>query len=216
MTTKPTLGQILGMAGGLLLFIFGFLDWYSHGPSGWDLPIANWAPLLGIITAILLAILAFAKLPQLDRFALKPGTLLFGVGLLLTLDTFGWLIGDTGGSVAAGLILSFICALVMLAGGILDVLGIDPIAGAGTAHAGYPPQAYGQTPAGYPQPGYGPPPTAYPQPGQAPPPPAAYPPAAPQAPTPPQVPGPPSGTETQVVQPNPGNPGPPPVPGQGF
>jgi hypothetical protein len=215
MTTKPTLGQILGMAGGLLLFIFGFLDWYSHGPSGWDLPIANWAPLLGIITAILLAVLAFAKVPQLDRFSLKPGTLLFGVGLLLTLDTFGWLIGDTGGSVAAGLILSFICALVMLAGGVLDVLGIDPMASTGIATGGYPPQAYGQPPAGYPQPGYGPPPGAYPQPGQAPPPPSAYPPPAAPPTAPPPNPGPPAGTETQVVPPNP-NPGPPPVPGQGF
>lgn len=215
MTTKPTLGQILGMAGGLLLFIFGFLDWYSgggYGQSGWGIPVGNWAPLLGIITAAVLAVIVFVKLPQLEKMDFKASSLMLASGLLLTLDTFSFIIADHGGSVGAGLILSFISALVLLAGGVLDTMGIDPIAGTGTtgAGSGYPPQAYGQ-------PGYGQPPAGYPQPGQAPPPPSAYPPAAPPAPaTPPPATGAPSGTETQVVQPNPANPGPPPVPGQGF
>lgn len=140
-----TLGQVLVMAAGVLLFIWSFLDWYStpgQGFNAWSgstIPglvlTATWVPLLSLAIALLVGIKAFGSgLP--DRvWSFSWAQLSVVVGLFDVLITFGFLVANrsVGGfgslDLGVGLILSFITALVMLAGAILDQAGV----GAGTS-----------------------------------------------------------------------------------
>jgi hypothetical protein len=130
--------QLIVMAAGLLLFIWSFLAWYSS-PGGtanaWStatipglVMTATWVPLLSLAIAALVAIRAFGSgLP--DRvWGFSWPQLSLMVGLFDVLITFGFLVanrtlvvGVNSGSLSLGigLILSFITALAMLAGGIL-------------------------------------------------------------------------------------------------
>jgi len=135
-----TLGQVLVMAAGVLLFIWSFLDWYStpgQGFNAWSgstIPglvlTATWVPLLSLAIALLVGIKAFGSgLP--DRvWSFSWAQLSVVVGLFDVLITFGFLVANrsVGGfgslDLGVGLILSFITALVMLAGGILDQAGV--------------------------------------------------------------------------------------------
>ena len=124
------------MAAGVLMFVWGFLPWYSD-PGGsanaWSTATvpglvltATWVPLLSLAIAVLVAIRAFGGgLP--DRvWGFSWAQLAVMVGLFDVLITFGFLVANRslGGfgtvSLGAGLILSFITALVMLAGAIFD------------------------------------------------------------------------------------------------
>jgi hypothetical protein len=137
---EPTLGQIMVMAAGVLMFIWGFLAWYSS-PGGsanaWSTSTipglaltATWVPLLSLAIAVLVAIKAFGSgLP--DRvWGFSWAQLSVVVGFFDVLVTFGFLVanrslGTIGTlSLGVGLILSFITALVMLAGAILDHAGV--------------------------------------------------------------------------------------------
>ena len=128
------------MAAGVLMFVWSFLPWYSD-PGGsanaWSTTTipglvltATWVPLLSLAIAILVAIKAFGRgLP--DRVGgFSWAQLSVVVGLFDVLITFGLLVanrslGDFGSlSLGVGLILSFITALVMLAGAILDHAGV--------------------------------------------------------------------------------------------
>jgi len=137
--SKPTPGQIMVMAAGVLMFIWSFLAWYSS-PTGsanaWSTATipglvltATWVPLLSLAIAALVAIKALGSLP--DRvWGFSWAQLSVVVGLFDVLITFGFLVANRSlGSfgtltLGAGLILSFITALVMLAGAILDHAGV--------------------------------------------------------------------------------------------
>lgn len=137
---KPALGQMLVMAAGILMFVWGFLPWYSV-PGGsynaWSTATvpglvltATWVPLLSLAIAVLVAVKAFGSgLP--DRvWGFSWAQLSVVAGLFDVLITFGFLVanrslGGFGGlSLGEGLILSFITALVMLAGAVLDHTGV--------------------------------------------------------------------------------------------
>ena len=142
---KLTPGQMLVMAAGVLMFIWGFLDWYSSPGQGFNAWSANtipglvltatWVPLLSLAIAVLVGIRSFGSgLP--DRvWGFSWAQLSVVVGLFDVLITFGFLVANrsVGGfgslNLGVGLILSFITALVMLAGAILDQAGV----GAGTS-----------------------------------------------------------------------------------
>ena len=135
-----TLGQIMVMAAGVLMFIWSFLDWYSSpgfGANAWSTTTfpglvltGTWVPLLSLAIAVLVAIKAFGSgLP--DRaWGFSWAQLSMVVGLIDVLITFGFLVANrTVGTIGTlslgiGLILSFITALVMLAGAILDHAGV--------------------------------------------------------------------------------------------
>lgn len=219
MTKKPTLGQALVMAGGLLTFIFGFLPWLSGGgqsASAWSgdtipglFPWASTVPVLGLVIAGLVAFAVFAgTLPErLWIFTLNQLTIVIGAGALWMVIAL--LIADKHfASSGFALIVSIVWTAAILAGGILDELGIatdvfDRPVGAG-GPGGHPQQQWGQ--AGQPpsppawgqpqqppaQPGWGqpeqpqrPPTPQQPPAPQAPPPPPQAPPPPPQAPPPP-------------------------------
>lgn len=138
---KPTFGQTVVMVTGLLLFIWGFLPWYSDAggsANAWSTETipglvltATWVPLLSLAIVVFVAIKVFG-----DGF---PDTVLgftwaqisIMVGLFNVLITLGFLVanrslGNLGSlDLGAGLILSFITALVLLAGAVFDHLGMD-------------------------------------------------------------------------------------------
>ncbi|HVX16780.1 MAG TPA: hypothetical protein VHA73_02005 [Acidimicrobiales bacterium] len=222
MTKKPTLGQILVMAGGVLTFIFGFLDWLKSpiggsGINAWSsdslpglFPWATTSVVLCLAVAALVAAKVFAgNLPEkLWIFTLNQLVIIVGAGglwLVLSLLISNKHGADTG----IGLILSIFGTAAVLAGGILDELGIDPL-NKPVAAGGPGGQPWGQPGGQPPQPGWGQPqaPQQPPAPGWGQPqaPSAAPPPPAPQAPPgpPPAPPAPPTGDQ------------PPPPPGQAF
>ncbi len=201
MSKKPTLGQVLVMAGGALTFIFGFLAWFStkggFGFGGKDIsawsgdavpglfPWATTVPVLCLVVAILTAVKTFGgSFPEkLWIFTLDQINLVVGAGSLWLVVAL--LIADKhGADTGIGLILSIFTTAAVLVGAIFDVQGIatDVFSRPATAGGpgGYPPQQWqqpgapGQPPGGWGQPPQAPPPQQPPPPapsGQAPPPP---------------------------------------------
>lgn len=215
MTKKPTLGQILVMAGGAFTFIFGFLDWLSakgggSSVSAWSgdslpglFPWATTVPVLCLAVGVLVAVSAFGTLPEkLWIFTLNQLTIVVGAGALWTV--LGVLIADKHGAADAGigLILSIFTTAAVLAGGILDELGVgtDIMANTGGGSAGSAQQPWGQQPGQQPwgqqqapqqpAPGWGQPPAPQAPPTQAPPTQAPPPPPPAGSPTPPPPPPP--------------------------
>ena len=137
---RPTLGQAIVMVTGVLLFIWGFLPWYSDAggsANAWStetipglLLTATWVPLLSLAIAIFVAIKVFANGFPDQVFGFTWAQLSMVVGLIGVLISLGFLVanrslGNLGSlNLGVGLILSFITALVLLAGGVLDHLGI--------------------------------------------------------------------------------------------
>jgi hypothetical protein len=137
---KPTLGQTLVMAGGALMFIWGFLDWFSGGGTGANAFSGNtvpglrltgsWVPLLSLSIAILMAIKVFGDVLPDEVWDFSWQQLSLIVGAFDTLITFGFLVANRnlGGlahlNLGIGLILSFLTALVLLTGAILDHVGV--------------------------------------------------------------------------------------------
>jgi hypothetical protein len=137
---RPTLGQLIVMATGVLLFIWGFLPWYSDAggsANAWSnetipglLLTATWVPLLSLAIAIFVAIKVFADGFPDRVFGFTWAQLSMVAGLFGVLISLGFLVANrslgTLGSLnlGAGLILSFITSLVMLAGAILDHAGV--------------------------------------------------------------------------------------------
>ena len=137
---RPTLGQAIVMATGVLLFIWGFLPWYSDAggsANAWSqetipglLLTATWVPLLSLAIAIFVAIKVFFD-GFADRvFGFTWAQLSMVVGLFGVLISLGFLVanrslGNLGSlSLGPGLILSFITSLVLLGGAVLDYIGI--------------------------------------------------------------------------------------------
>jgi hypothetical protein len=137
---KPTLGQAIVMVTGVLLFVWGFLPWYSDAggsANAWStetipglLLTATWVPLLSLAIAIFVAIKVFANGFPDRVFGFTWPQLSMVVGLIGVLISLGFLVanrslGNLGSlSLGIGLILSFITSLVLLAGGVLDHLGV--------------------------------------------------------------------------------------------
>jgi hypothetical protein len=137
---RPTLGQAIVMAAGILLFIWGFLPWYSDAggsANAWSqetipglLLTATWVPLLSLAIAIFVAIKVFFDGFPDRIFGFTWAQLSMVVGLFGVLISLGFLVanrslGNLGSlSLGPGLILSFITSLVLLGGAVLDYIGI--------------------------------------------------------------------------------------------
>lgn len=138
---KASLGQLIVMVTGVLLFIWGFLPWYSD-PGGsanaWStvtipglLLTATWVPLLSLAITIFVAIKVFFDGFPDRVLGFTWAQLAMVAGLFDVLITLGFLVanrrlGDLGSlDIGTGLILSFITALVLLTGAVLDHFGVD-------------------------------------------------------------------------------------------
>jgi hypothetical protein len=137
---RPTFGQTVVMVTGVLLFIWGFLPWYSDAggsANAWStvtipglLLTATWVPLLSLAIVVFVAIKVFADGFPNKILGFSWAQLSIMVGLFDALITLGFLVanrrlGDLGSlDIGVGLILSFITSLVMLAGAIADHLGM--------------------------------------------------------------------------------------------
>lgn len=138
---RPAFGQWVVMVTGILLFIWGFLPWYGDAggtANAWStvtipglLLTATWVPLLSLAIAIFMAIKVFADGFPDKILGFSWPQLAIMVGLFDALISLGFLVanrrlGNLGSlDLGAGLILSFITALAMLAGAIADHLGMD-------------------------------------------------------------------------------------------
>jgi hypothetical protein len=136
---KLTLGQVIVMVTGVLLFIFGFLPWYSDAggsANAWStetipglLLTATWVPLLSLAIVLFVAIKVFGNGFPDTVLGFTWAQLSIVVGFIDVLITLGFLVANRSlGSLGSldlgpGLILSFIASLVLLGGAVLDHLG---------------------------------------------------------------------------------------------
>jgi len=136
---KLTLGQAIVMITGVLLFIFGFLPWYSDAggsANAWStetipglLLTATWVPLLSLAIVLFVAIKVFGNGFPDTVLGFTWAQLSVVVGFIDVLITLGFLVANRSlGSLGSldlgpGLILSFIASLVLLGGALLDHLG---------------------------------------------------------------------------------------------
>lgn len=141
---KPTLGQVVVIVTGVLLFIWGFLPWYSDqggSANAWStetipglVMTATWVPLLSLALAVFVAIKVFGDGFPDKILGFSWAQISMVVGLFDVLITLGFLVanrslGNLGSlDLGAGLILSFITSLVMLAGAAFEHLGADTAA----------------------------------------------------------------------------------------
>jgi len=126
---------------GLLLFIWGFLPWYSDqggSANAWStetipglVMTATWVPLLSLAIVVFVAIKVFGDGFPDTVLGFSWAQICIMVGLFDVLITLGFLVanrslGNLGSlDLGAGLILSFITSLVLLAGAVFDHLGMD-------------------------------------------------------------------------------------------
>lgn len=138
---KPTLGQAVVIVTGVLVFIWGFLPWYERGgisANAWStitipglVMTATWVPLLSLAIVVFMSIKVFGDGFPDTVLKFTWAQLAMVVGLFDVLITLGYLVanvnlGSYGRlSIGAGLILSFITSLVLLAGAVFDHLGMD-------------------------------------------------------------------------------------------
>jgi hypothetical protein len=136
---KPAVGQAIVMVTGVLLFIWGFLPWYSDAggsANAWStatipglLLTATWVPLLSLALVVFVAIKVFVDGFPDKLLGFSWPQLSMVVGVFDVLITLGYLVanrrlGNLGSlNLGIGLILSFITALVLLGGAILDHIG---------------------------------------------------------------------------------------------
>jgi hypothetical protein len=136
---RLTLGQAIVMVTGVLLFIWGFLPWYSDAggsANAWStetipglLLTATWVPLLSLAIVVFVAIKVFGNGFPDSVLGFSWAQLAIVVGFIDVLISLGFLVANRSlGSLGSldlgpGLILSFITSLVLLAGAVLDHLG---------------------------------------------------------------------------------------------
>jgi hypothetical protein len=136
---KLTLGQAIVMVTGVLLFIWGFLPWYSDAggsANAWStetipglLLTATWVPILSLAIVVFIAIKAFGNGFPDSVLGFTWAQLSIVVGFIDVLITLGFLVANRSlGSLGSldlgpGLILSFITALILLGAAVLDHLG---------------------------------------------------------------------------------------------
>ena len=152
MKRQPTVAEIVMFAGGVVTFIFSFLDFFD-GTNAWGtglFPVTTIIAILGLAMAVFIALDIFAgfRLPDFLTFNYKQMYVTWGV--VAGVFMLAWLIVDTGAlDKKAGLYLMLIGALAMAVGSILNVLGIatqtltvpsgSTATGAGAATAAPPP-----------------------------------------------------------------------------
>jgi hypothetical protein len=166
MKRQPTVADIIMFVGGVVTFIFSFLDFFE-GTNAWGtglFPVTTIIAVLGLAMAVFVALDLFAgfTLPQFLTFNYKQTYATWGI----TAGVFmlAWLILDTPADKKAGLYLMLIGGLVMAVGSILNVLNLATQTVGGGAPASRP-----GTPSSAPPP---PPPPSSPPPPPPPPPPS--------------------------------------------
>jgi hypothetical protein len=136
---RLTLGQAIVMVTGVLLFIWGFLPWYSDAggsANAWStetipglLLTATWVPLLSLAIVVFIAIKVFGNGFPDSVLGFSWAQLAIVVGFIDVLISLGFLVANRSlGSLGSldlgpGLILSFITSLVLLGGAVMDHLG---------------------------------------------------------------------------------------------
>jgi hypothetical protein len=136
---KLTLGQAIVMVTGVLMFVWGFLPWYSDAggsANAWStetipglLLTATWVPLLSLAIVLFVAIKVFGNGFPDTVLGFTWAQLSIVVGFIDVLISLGFLVANRSlGSLGRldlgpGLILSFITSLVLLTGALLDHLG---------------------------------------------------------------------------------------------
>lgn len=136
---RLTLGQAIVIVTGVLLFIWGFLPWYSDAggsANAWStetipglLLTATWVPILSLAIVVFIAIKVFGNGFPDTVLGFTWAQLSIVVGFIDVLISLGFLVANRSlGSLGSldlgpGLILSFITALVLLGGALLDHLG---------------------------------------------------------------------------------------------
>ena len=136
---RLTLGQAIVMVTGVLLFVWGFLPWYSDAggsANAWStetipglLLTATWVPLLSLAIVVFIAIKVFGNGFPDSVLGFTWAQLSIVVGFIDVLISLGFLVANRSlGSLGSldlgpGLILSFVTSLVLLAGALLDHLG---------------------------------------------------------------------------------------------
>jgi|RhiMethySRZTD1v2_1073278.scaffolds.fasta_scaffold220008_3 hypothetical protein len=184
MKRQPTVADIVMFVGGVITFIFSFLDFFE-GENAWSsglFPVTTIIAVLGLAMAVFVALEIFTgfTLPAFLTFTYKQMYVTWGI--VAAVFMLAWLILDTAADKKSGLYLMLIGSLAMAVGAILNVLGLATQTvnmPAGTTNAGAAPG----TPAARPD---------------VPPPPPAR-----SAPTAPPPPPPPSSTGTPPPPPPP-------------
>jgi hypothetical protein len=136
---KLTLGQAIVMVTGVMLFIWGFLPWYSDAggsANAWStetipglLLTATWVPLLSLAIVVFVAIKVFGNGFPDSVLGFSWAQMSIVVGFIDVLISLGFLVANRSlGSLGSldlgpGLILSFVTSLVLLGGALLDHLG---------------------------------------------------------------------------------------------
>lgn len=132
---EPTFGQAIVIVTGVLLFIWSFLPWYSDAggsANAWStvtipglVMTATWVPVLSLALVIFLAIKVFGNGFPDTILGFSWPQLCIVAGFFDVLISLGFLVANRSFlHLGAGLILTFITSLVMLAGGIFDQLEI--------------------------------------------------------------------------------------------
>ena len=157
---KPTVPDIVMMAGGVVCLLFSFLAFYKFGSvsrSAWGsglFPIATYVALFGLIVGGSVALMKFANVSLPDPilgFSWKQIRL--ALSLFAGLLMLGYLIVDKGGlDFGIGFWLMLLGAIALVAGAVMETIGFDPQAAKGGAAPGAAP------PAPPPPPGSPPPP----------------------------------------------------------
>jgi hypothetical protein len=136
---KLTLGQAIVMITGVLMFVWGFLPWYSDAggsANAWStetipglLLTATWVPILSLAIVVFIAIKVFGNGFPDTVLGFTWAQLAIVVGFIDVLISLGFLVANRSlGSLGSldlgpGLILSFITSLILLGGALLDQLG---------------------------------------------------------------------------------------------
>src|SRR4051794_16471040 len=127
MKRQPTVADIVMVVGGVVTFIFSFLDFFE-GSNAWStglFPVTTIIAVLGLAMAlfVLLDLLADFRLPNFLTFNYKQMYVTWGITAAVFM--LAWLIID-GPDKKAGLYLMLIGSLPMAVGSILNILALAP------------------------------------------------------------------------------------------
>jgi hypothetical protein len=126
MKRQPTVADIVMFVGGVITFIFSFLDFFE-GENAWSsglFPVTTIIAVLGLAMAVFVALEIFTAftLPTFLTFTYKQMYVTWGV--VAAVFMLAWLILDTAADKKSGLYLMLIGSLAMAVGAILNVLGL--------------------------------------------------------------------------------------------
>lgn len=160
MTTTPKPSQIVLMASGAVLFLFSFFAFYSGGgesENAWSgdvgtLFLATWPALFGLAVAGLVAATVFGNVALPDRvLTFTWSQVYFVLAFASFIILFGYLLGggfpDLGGFAEGpdkgfGFFLMFLGSLGLLAGSVMELLGIEGSGSSGKQTSSGPPNPF--------------------------------------------------------------------------